>query len=46
MSYVMVRLGSEGTTILIPVRNEVLERSTSQYTVTTHVRKLKERWHL
>lgn len=34
LSCVMVRLGPEDTTRLIPVRLEVVERSTSRYTVT------------
>lgn len=34
LSCVMVRLGPEDSTRLIPVRLEVVERSTSQYTVT------------
>uniref|UniRef100_A0A0D3D437 Uncharacterized protein n=1 Tax=Brassica oleracea var. oleracea TaxID=109376 RepID=A0A0D3D437_BRAOL len=43
---VMVCLGPEGTTILTPVRIEVVERSTSRYTVTISVEEFKGRCNL
>ena len=46
MPYVMVRLGPEGTTILIPMRIEVTEHSTSRYTVTISVEELEGRCNL
>ncbi|KAG2286928.1 hypothetical protein Bca4012_031687 [Brassica carinata] len=46
MPYVMVRLGPEGTTILIPMRIEVTEHLTSRYTVTISVEELEGRRNL
>ncbi|KAG2323554.1 hypothetical protein Bca52824_016767 [Brassica carinata] len=46
MPYVMVRLGPEGSTILIPMSIEVMEYSTSRYTVTIPVEELEGRCNL
>ncbi|CAN6845895.1 unnamed protein product [Brassica oleracea] len=43
LPYVMVRLGPEGTTILISMSIEVMDHSTSQYTVTIPVEELEGR---
>ncbi|KAG2332607.1 hypothetical protein Bca52824_003787 [Brassica carinata] len=46
LPYVMVRLGPEGTTILISMSIEVMDHSTSQYTVTIPVEELEGRCNL
>ncbi|KAG2323303.1 hypothetical protein Bca52824_016516 [Brassica carinata] len=46
MPYVMVRLGPEDSTILIPMSIEVMEYSTLRYTVTILVEELEERCNL
>ncbi|KAL0668846.1 hypothetical protein Bca4012_031550 [Brassica carinata] len=43
MLYVMVHLGPEGTTILIPVRIEVTKHSMLRYTVTISIEELERR---
>ena len=46
LPYVMVRLGPEGTTILNSMSIEVMEHSTSRYTVTIPIEELEGRCNL